>query len=167
LLRRGAPADPSAARMRPHLWLTALFIALTLTFGGFVAGLNGGLVYNSFPLMGGQFLPTDAVALEPLWRNLFENPVGAQFAHRWLAVVTVLVALALWGRGRRLALPRAVARPIAHVAGMALLQAGLGLATLLLVVPIPLAAAHQAGAVLLLSFVVWALVESRGSSRAT
>jgi cytochrome c oxidase assembly protein subunit 15 len=117
--------------------------------------------------MGGQILPTDAVALEPLWRNLFENPVGAQFAHRWSAVITLLVALALWGRGRRLALPRTVARPIAHVAGMALLQAGLGLATLLLVVPIPLAAAHQAGAVLLLSFVVWALVESRGSSRAT
>jgi cytochrome c oxidase assembly protein subunit 15 len=167
LLRPRPIVAPAAEQLRPHLLGLAGLLVVTLALGAFVAGLNGGMVYNSFPLMGGQFLPTDAVALEPLWRNLFENPVGAQFAHRWLAVVTVLVALALWGRGRRLALPRAVARPIAHVAGMALLQAGLGLATLLLVVPIPLAAAHQAGAVLLLSFVVWALVESRGSSRAT
>ena len=60
LLRRGAIADAAAARLRPHLWLTALCLALTLTFGGFVAGLNGGLVYNSFPLMGGQLIPGDA-----------------------------------------------------------------------------------------------------------
>jgi cytochrome c oxidase assembly protein subunit 15 len=161
LLRPQPAGTSAAARLRPHLWGLGGLLAATLALGAFVAGLNGGMVYNSFPLMGGQFLPTDAVALQPLWRNLFENPVGAQFAHRWLAMTTVVVALALWARGRRLPLPRAVTRPIGHVAGMALIQAGLGLATLLLVVPIPLAAAHQAGAVLLLSFVVWALVETR------
>jgi cytochrome c oxidase assembly protein subunit 15 len=125
--------------------------------GGFVAGLKAGFIYNSFPLMGGRLLPDDALFLSPAWLNLFENAAFAQFVHRWLAIATVAAALWLWARSRRLALPRAARLPLDLVAAMALLQAGLGIATLLLVVPIPLAAAHQAGAVLLLTFAVLAL----------
>ncbi|HVR67378.1 MAG TPA: COX15/CtaA family protein [Verrucomicrobiae bacterium] len=161
LLRRGAPADPSAARMRPHLWLTALFIALTLTFGGFVAGLNGGLVYNSFPLMGGQLIPSDAFQLP--W-SPFEDPVTAQFIHRWLAITSVVLAIGLWLR--RGTLRGSSVKPIALLAAMAVVQAGLGIATLLLIVPIPLAAAHQAGAVVLWTLALWSLhVTQQGSPR--
>ena len=161
LLRRGAPVDPSAARLRPHLWLTALFIALTLTFGGFVAGLNGGLVYNSFPLMGGQLIPGDAFQLP--W-SPFEDPVTAQFIHRWLAIASVLLAIGLWLR--RGTLRVSTTKPIGLLAAMAVVQAGLGIATLLLIVPIPLAAAHQAGAVVLWTLALWSLhVTQQGSPR--
>lgn len=161
LLRRGAPADPSAARLRAHLWLTALSIALTLTFGGFVAGLNGGLVYNSFPLMGGRLLPADA--FQTPW-SPFEDPVTAQFIHRWLAIASVVLAIGLWLR--RGTVRATTAKPILLLAAMAVIQAGLGIATLLLIVPIPLAAAHQAGAVVLWTLALWSLhVTQQGPQR--
>jgi len=144
--------EPGAARLRPHLIVLAGALILTLSFGGFVAGLNGGLVYNSFPLMGGQLVPSDAFATA--W-SPFEDPVTAQFVHRWLAVGVVALAVTLWLRRR--GRPDAATRPIALLAAMALAQAGLGIATLLLLVPVPLAAAHQAGAVVLWTLTLWAL----------
>ena len=151
----GAP-EPGARRLRPHLIVLAGALILTLSFGGFVAGLDGGLVYNSFPLMGGRLVPGDAFATP--W-SPFEDPVTAQFIHRWLAVTVVVLALTLWLRRRRIA--DAAARPIALLAAMALVQASLGIATLLLQVPIPLAAAHQAGAVVLWTLTLWALHRMR------
>jgi cytochrome c oxidase assembly protein subunit 15 len=152
---RALPSVPTA--LRTPLVLLLLLLAATIALGGFTAGLNGGFVYNSFPLMGGAFAPADLWTLEPLWRNFFEDPAAAQFAHRWLASTTVLVAIAIWlastWHGRPL--------PVTAIAAMALLQGALGLATLLLVVPIPLAALHQAGAVMLLSLVVWSLRATR------
>lgn len=159
LLRRGAISDAAAARLRPHLWLTALCLALTLTFGGFVAGLNGGLVYNSFPLMGGQLIPGDAFQVP---RSPFEDPVTAQFIHRWLAIASVLLAVSLWLR--RGTLRDATSKPVGLLAAMAVIQAGLGIATLLLIVPIPLAAAHQAGAVVLWTLLLWTLHATRQTS---
>jgi cytochrome c oxidase assembly protein subunit 15 len=158
LLRPEAPALPAAAPgLRRHLVAATAMIALTMAMGGFVAGLKAGFVYNSFPLMAGQLLPADGWALEPLWRNLTENPVLAQFVHRWLAILTLAAVLALWLRSRGAGLPRAAALPLDLMAGMALLQVALGVSTLLLVVPIPLAAAHQAGAVVLLTLAAVAL----------
>jgi cytochrome c oxidase assembly protein subunit 15 len=158
-LLRPVPAalPPSADRLRRHLAAVALLVVLTLTMGGFVAGLKAGFIYNSFPLMGGRLLPDDALFLSPVWLNLFENAAFAQFVHRWLAIATVAAALWLWARSRRVALPPSARRPLDLLAVMALLQMALGIATLLLVVPIPLAAAHQAGAVLLLTLTVLAL----------
>ncbi len=152
LLRRGAASEAAAARIRPHLWLTVLCLALTLTFGGFVAGLNGGLVYNNFPLMGGQLIPADAFQSPG---SPFEDPVTAQFIHRWLAIASVLLAIGLWLRRGKLR--ASTTKPIALLAAMAVIQAGLGIATLLLIVPIPLAAAHQAGAVVLWTLALWSL----------
>ncbi|MFO1056570.1 MAG: COX15/CtaA family protein [Dongiaceae bacterium] len=158
-LLRPVPAalPPAAAGLRRALIAATALIALTMAMGGFVAGLKAGFIYNSFPLMAGQILPADGWALAPAWRNLTENPVLAQFVHRWLAVLTLAAVLALWLGARRLRLPRAAALPLGLMAGMALLQVALGISTLLLVVPIPLAAAHQAGAVVLLTLATLAL----------
>ncbi|MBX6324050.1 MAG: COX15/CtaA family protein, partial [Rhodospirillaceae bacterium] len=164
--RPAALAPQARARLRPHLWLIGGWTAVTILFGAFVAGLDGGFIYNTFPLMGGRLVPSDAFTAAPLWRDPFENPATAQFIHRWLAVGLVAAVLALWLRARRAAADRSVRRALDLLAGMALVQAGLGLATLLLVVPVPLAAAHQAGAVLLLSFVVWALHCTRAGTPA-
>ena len=142
------------------LVLLILIIGM-LTTGGFTAGLDGGKIYNSFPLMGGSLVPGDILAQAPLWSNPFENPVTAQFIHRWLAMIVAATVLALWLRRGRL--PAAARLPLDLVAGMTALQVCLGISTLLLVVPIPLAAAHQAGAVMLLSLTLFALHSLRGA----
>jgi cytochrome c oxidase assembly protein subunit 15 len=149
---------PVERRLRPHLSLALGFLVATIAMGGFTAGLHGGLVYNSFPLMGGEIAPSDLWSMAPAWLNFFENPPTAQFVHRWLAVATALVLLALRWRERG-----AGSLPVRAVTTMALVQVGLGIATLLLVVPIPLAALHQAGAVALLTLVLWALHGTRGA----
>lgn len=151
LLRPALAGD--ARQLRPHFLVIGMLLLATLTFGAFVAGLNGGLVYNTFPLMGGKLVPGDAFATTV---SPFEDPVTAQFIHRWLAVAAVVVTLALWFRRRG-----AAARPIDLLALMALVQLGLGIATLLLMVPIPLAALHQAGAVLLWTLALWGLHRAR------
>jgi cytochrome c oxidase assembly protein subunit 15 len=150
------PRTAAAPPLRAHLLLTAALLLLTLTFGAFVAGLNGGLVYNSFPLMGGQLVPGEAFDSAA---SLFEDPVTSQFIHRWLAILAVAVIIVLWLRRRHR--PSAARRPVDLLAAMALLQAGLGIATLLSVVWIPLAVAHQAGAVVLWTLALWSLHAAR------
>jgi len=131
--------------------LVLTLVALTIVAGGFVAGLNAGLTYNTFPLMDGHFVPEGYAQLAPFIRNWFENVAAVQFDHRILAMTTVASVLGLWFAGWRARLP-GPARPALHaLALIALVQLSLGVSTLLLVVPIPLAAAHQAGAVLLLT----------------
>ena len=129
-----------------------LLVALTIAAGGFVAGTRAGFVYNTFPLMGGKLVPADYARLHPFVRNWFENVAAVQFDHRVLAMTTTAAVLLLWAAGLRRHLPcSGPRRSSGHCFAAAALQVALGVSTLLLVVPIPLAAAHQAGAVLLLS----------------
>ncbi len=130
------------------LALSAL-VYVAILAGALVAGLDAGMTHNSFPLMDGRFFPAGYFDLDPAWRNLFDNPIAVQFNHRWLGIAcAVLACVYAWRvtpheRSDRLwALSPACA---------ALVQASLGVATLLLWVPLALAAAHQAGAVILLS----------------
>ena len=128
-----------------------VLVALTILAGGFVAGLNAGLTYNTFPLMDGSFIPAGYAQLRPFPRNWFENVAAVQFDHRLLAMTTAAAVLAMWLAGWRATLPRPVRLALHWLLAAAMLQFALGLGTLLFVVPIPLAAAHQAGAVLLLT----------------
>ena len=141
----GKEEQESSARAFPLL--VAGLIFLMALSGGFVAGLRAGHAYNSFPLMNGHLVPPEAFMLEPWWRNFFWNVAAVQLAHRaifWLLLI--LVPLLWWGARRTSG--RLAAH---HLLGMFLLQATLGISTLLLSVPVALAAAHQAGAVLLLA----------------
>ena len=144
---------PGAGR-KPHPWyrksvaLTAL-ITLTVISGGFVAGLKAGKIYNTFPKMGQYWIPPDYLALDPWWTNLFDNLGTVQFDHRVLALTTFALIVVFWFRIPKDTL---VARAKAGVNAMlhtAILQVALGIATLLLVVPVALAAAHQGVAMLL------------------
>ena len=158
LLRPAALAGgPAAAAVRRRLLVLLGLAVLTIVMGGFTAGLDGGFVYNTFPLMNGRLLPEEFLATSPAWRDPFENPATAQFIHRWLAVALAVASLALWASARRRTLAAEARRALDLVALMTLAQLGLGIATLLLVVPVALAAAHQAGAVILLSLLLWAL----------
>ena len=111
--------------------------------------------------MNGHLVPPEAFILEPWWSNFLWNVATVQLVHRcifWLLLV--LVPLLWW---RLLRTPAKLAAN--HLLGMFLLQASLGISTLLLAVPIPLAAAHQAGAVLLLACALWTTASSSHASR--
>ena len=126
----------------------------TAASGAFVAGNEAGLVYNEFPMMGGQWIPDDIINpyMDPAWKNVFENSVTVQFIHRCLAVSTwsIAVITALRCGLNPTTLPKITTA--AHVAaGAATMQATLGISTLLMAVPVHLAATHQAGAMVLLA----------------
>jgi cytochrome c oxidase assembly protein subunit 15 len=145
-----------------------VLVCVTVVSGAFVAGLRAGEIFNTFPLMGGQVVPPGYASDAGWWRGAFENPAAAQFHHRVLALLTVLAALALAWRATRGAAGRATigsgaARAIRAVAGVALLQVALGIATLLLSVPITLGVLHQLTGALLLTLAVLALHRVRGS----
>jgi len=104
--------------------------------------------------MGGRLVPDGYLQLVPWWRNLFEHIPAVQFNHRLLGIATVVGALALWWLVRNAPVSRATARLAALGALVATLQMTLGIATLLLAVPVSLGVLHQAGAVALLTVAV-------------
>ena len=141
----------------------AVTVFATLVMGAFVAGLKAGHVYPTFPKMGEFWVPPGMFDLAPWWRNFLENPVTAQFAHRVLAFASCLAVIAAWGASLGTDLPRRV-RLWAHAGLVAIaVQVALGVSTLLLHVPIPLAAGHQAGAIALLTCLVGLYLGTRPS----
>ncbi len=159
---RAAANEPRRRLGRYALALAALIFLMALS-GGFVAGIRAGSAYNTFPLMDGRFVPPEILMLEPWWLNLFDNMATVQFNHRMIAWLLMLLVPAFWLTARRVALPPR-ARLATHLfLGMLAIQVMLGISTLLLVVPVPLAAAHQGGAVLLLTVVLWAGHELRAA----
>lgn len=147
---RGVAQRPSTALYTHGLVVLGLLI-ITIFWGAYVAGLDAGMIFNSYPLMNGYFIAPQIWQYEPFWVNFFESPGGVQFVHRWLGTVMVLAVFSLvwraWAMGYRSGL-------ILALGGVVLLQFALGLATLLSVVALPLAVMHQAGAVLLLLLLV-------------
>jgi heme a synthase len=142
--------DHHGTRSRAPTWVAGAILALIflqLLAGALVAGLDAGFGFNTWPLINGSFIPKGLGDASPWYLNLFENPLAVQFDHRMLGytVVAAVLAQLAW-----LALRRAPTQLIGSaltLALLALLQAMLGVWTLLLVVPIPLGLAHQAGAV--------------------
>ena len=129
-------------------------VFVTLVMGAFVAGLKAGYLYPTFPKMGEFWVPPGMFETSPWWRNLFDNPVTAQFTHRVLALASCLLVIAAWGASLVAGVPRR-GRLWAHASLAALaVQVALGIATLLLHVPVPLASGHQAGAIALLTCLV-------------
>jgi cytochrome c oxidase assembly protein subunit 15 len=120
-----------------------LLIFVQILAGAFVAGLDAGMGYNTWPLMDGALVPDGLGVIEPWWKNLFENAMTVQFTHRTIAYVIVLYvgALWVWRRGQGGWLPR--------IAILVLLQVALGISTLVLSVPLSLALGHQALAFML------------------
>ncbi len=128
-----------------------MLLLLTVVSGGFVAGLKAGMIFNSFPLMGGQWIPEGVGALSPWYLNIFENMVTVQFNHRWLAMTSGILLLGWYIKGRSRFDDPAINRSFKLIGMMVIIQLALGISTLLMQVPVTLAAMHQAGALILFS----------------
>jgi cytochrome c oxidase assembly protein subunit 15 len=128
---------------------------LTVLSGGLVAGLDAGQQFNTFPLMAGQIIPEGLFVQSPWYQNFTENILTVQFNHRILAISTAFVVLGFWyvlGSEQLSSSARRARHAMLIAVG---LQVTLGILTLLSFVWIPLASAHQMGAIVLLSTLVW------------
>lgn len=156
--------DRRLAGIRSLAKTTVVLVAITILSGAFVAGTDAGFVFNTFPLMEGRLVP-DGYLPQPWFVSPFEDIATIQFHHRVLAIVSLGVAIATWWRSRWIVLVPRARRVANGLLIIVCLQVALGISTLLLVVPVPLAAAHQAGAVLLLSVTLWLIFELRTPDR--
>jgi len=173
---RDVLGNPRVKMFTRFSWALTGLVFLTALSGAFVAGLDAGLLYNEFPLMGGRLAPpTDELfstayaksldGSDLWWRNMLENPTTVQFDHRVLATTTYLSTCLLYAHSLRPSL-RPLLPPLARASvtaafAMVHLQVLLGISTLLYLVPVPVAAAHQAGSVVLLSTMVYLLTTLR------
>ena len=144
-----AQEERGARQLRGGAAALIVLALIQIALGAFMAGTRAGKTYNTWPLMDGRFVPPaeDLSRLEPAWRNFFENITTVQFDHRMGAYA--LLALAAWHfwRAVRVAPATAAARRAGVLLGVVFLQACLGVATLLLSVPVWAGLAHQALAI--------------------
>lgn len=147
----GKPVNAASFCLRRHGWIALFFVTITIIWGAFTAGLDGGLLYNEWPLMGGHFVPMEVVNAAAL----LNDPAGVQFVHRWLAVITMGVVLSFAWRVKN-----------GPLAAMVFIQVGLGMATLLSQVHLHTAAAHQAGAFIVVGLLIAQLYALRANARA-
>ncbi|KAL5357440.1 cytochrome oxidase assembly protein-domain-containing protein [Aspergillus floccosus] len=162
--------DPKLRLFRRSVAGLAALVFVTAMSGALVAGLDAGLIYNEFPYMGNGLAPPKAELFDERysrhedrsdlwWRNMLENPALVQLDHRIMAMTTFTSIMALWAYTRgspamKRLLPPAAKKGVHGVVAFAFMQVGLGISTLLYLVPTPLASAHQAGSLFLLTWVL-------------
>ena len=159
LERRSAPVVSEG--LRRSSWGLGVLAFATVLSGGFVAGLKAGHAFNTFPLMAGQWIPPGYLALEPTWRNFFENIATVQFNHRLLAISTFALVLVFVIRVLKDKALRPLRKPTLTLVGVATIQVALGISTLLWFVPVALGAMHQAVALVLLSVMLYVVFRFR------
>lgn len=141
---------------KPWAWLNVSFSFIVLASGALVAGLKAGKMYNTFPLMNGQYFPQGMGGFSPWYTNLTDNPIMVQFLHRNLAyTLGLLLALQVWRERANLSLRH----PLVLVIAAYIAQFTLGVLTLLTGVPVWLGALHQANALLLFTTTLWLLAK--------
>jgi cytochrome c oxidase assembly protein subunit 15 len=147
------PAAPLPSRIRATAFGLLILVLVQIYLGALVAGLRAGYIYNTWPLIDGALLPDTARLFSdtPLWRNFFENTLTAQFDHRMMAYAIFIGALLHAFDVARTVKQGWMVTSAGVLAIAVTLQAALGIATLLSRVPISLALAHQAMAMLVLT----------------
>ncbi|MFB9172483.1 COX15/CtaA family protein [Roseibium salinum] len=145
------PADEEQGRLAGLGRLVLGLVFVQIFLGGLVAGLNAGLTFNTWPLMDGKIVPGGLLAMQPAWLNFFENVMTVQFQHRMTAYLLVVVALVLTYSTFKVSRRKELRRAAAHVGGFILLQAIIGILTLIWMVPLSVALIHQGFAVFVLA----------------
>ncbi len=141
-----------------------VLVLIQIWFGALVAGLRAGLTYNTYPLMDGKWVPEGIYMLDPLWKNHLENITMVQFQHRMgayiVALCVILFVIYAW--------KKMTDKPVLKwLVGAVTLQFALGVATLLTVVNLWLASAHQLVALLLYSIIIRILYLAPLSAKST
>ncbi|XP_043267366.1 cytochrome c oxidase assembly protein COX15 homolog [Venturia canescens] len=142
-------------KFKRFVYTTKGLVFATAISGAFVAGLDAGLIYNTFPKMSDRWIPDDLFAHKPIYRNFTENPTMVQFEHRILGITTLTVITLMGLRSRKFDLPGRGSAAVKAVVCAGYLQVFIGVTTLLYHVLVPLAAMHQSGSLILLSTVTW------------
>ena len=143
--------------LRRMVALLTVLVTVTIAAGGLVAGLNAGFSYNTFPLMEGRFIPEGYGMLQPFYLNFFENIAAAQFDHRLLAELTLLLVIGVWYYSRKFELVERARQAMNLLLIMGGIQFTLGVITLVLAVPVAIGVAHQGGGMLLFAASLFAL----------
>lgn len=125
-----------------HGWISFVFLSITIAWGAFTAGLDGGMLYNTWPMMNAHWIPPEVTGAS----SILHDPGAVQFFHRWVAVTAFVAGVTFAWRLKNFPLMI-----------MVFVQVGLGIATVLSQVVIPVAALHQAGAMIVLGLLVWQL----------
>lgn len=151
-----APAPIISYKFLFVLYSLTFLLIFTIFYGALVAGLKAGLIYNTYPLMNGQWIANDWNFLTPLTKNFINNPTTVQFIHRWLAFVTLVgcwyVSLKLFSTQKKWVLPLMITSTVQFL---------LGVFTLILQVPVWLGTLHQVHVLLLLSALLYTVHRTR------
>tara|TARA_B110000046_G_scaffold173759_1_gene196665 strand:- start:16531 stop:17610 length:1080 start_codon:yes stop_codon:yes gene_type:complete len=132
-------------------------VVIQIIWGAFVAGLNAGKVYNSWPKMGKEWIADSVTAIEPWYLNFIEGVAGVQFIHRYLAYAVVVLILFLFWKARKTSLSSSQRWGVSSLVIAVSIQFILGIVTLLHAVPVSLGLLHQLGAFLLLGAVIFSM----------
>ena len=155
--KKNGKAENTPLPVKLGAGILAGLVYVQIIAGAFVAGLKAGHASNTWPLMNGEIIPPGLDAFSPGYLNLFENPLTAQFAHRALAYAIAIFATAfavfIWNSKRG----QALRLPMLTITAAVLIQIALGVATIVYGVPLVIALAHQANAILVFALSLWAL----------
>ncbi len=122
-----------------------------IIWGAFTAGLDAGYYYNTYPKMGAEWLPEAAFLYGDGWlANALHSPILIQWIHRWLGIGVLVSMIAVWRHCQ--ASSSIGLRRMGHLfVSLGIVQIGLGIATILTIVWLPLALLHQLGALALVA----------------
>ena len=134
----------------PSIMITGLIFVMILS-GGLVAGTRAGYAYSTWPLMGDSFVPAGLYAMQPAWLSAFEDITTIQFNHRILAYIIALFILGFVIKAFNSKVSGKLRIAVISLLVLLVIQISLGISTLIFYVPISVAAAHQVGAVALLT----------------
>jgi heme a synthase len=162
----GRPAAPVPGRISATAWLILVLTFVQVALGGLVAGLDAGRTFTTWPLIDGGIVPPldSLLVMQPAWTNFFENPLTVQFDHRMVAYL--LLAVAAWHAFDARSIGGQTARRAAVLLLVIVVQAVIGIATLLHAAPLGWAIAHQLGAVGVIAHAVMNAHAFSGSARA-
>ncbi len=148
ILAPAAQRAPAQRSMRRYAFTLAAVVFVMVLTGGLVAGIRAGFAYNTFPLMNGAIVPPELFMIDPWWKNFFWNMATVQFDHRLIAWLLAFAVPIAWFKVRTSSSSRRARTGANVLLALLAVQIALGIATLVHVVPLPLAAGHQAGAML-------------------
>jgi len=146
-----SPKSDQPIELKNFSYLLSGLIFLMILSGGLVAGTHAGHAYSTWPLMGDSFIPAGLYSMTPVWLSAFEDITTIQFNHRMFAYLIVALVIVFALKTLRADIKGPAKIGVFCLIGLLIMQVTLGISTLLFYVPVPVAAAHQVGAVALLS----------------